>query len=310
MYPQQMEKLTERGVRGLILNRLDSGSNSWIDEVAMRIQSDQATEDYAWLGATPAMRKQVGGMLTKQLRENSFSITNDDHEAVLAIKSKDVRRDKLGMIQTRINQLADRAMDYPASLLTTLIQSGESTVCYDGQFFFDTDHAEGDSGTQSNDIGASASTATAPTADEMAEAIMKAVQAIVGFKDDAGEPMNASASSFAVMVPTTFMASTLKAVTALLGTAGVSATIPALREYVSIQPIVNPRLTWTSKFAVLRTDEAAKPFILQEEYAPNPWVLGDGSEHEIKNKEWLCGVDWSGAVGYAYWQHAALVTLS
>ena len=34
--------------------------------------------------------------------------------------------------------------------LVSVIQAGRTTVCYDGQNFFDTDHQEGKSPTQSN----------------------------------------------------------------------------------------------------------------------------------------------------------------
>ena len=37
-------------------------------------------------------------------------------------------------------------------MLTTLMIAGESSLCYDGQYFFDTDHSDGASGTLSNSI--------------------------------------------------------------------------------------------------------------------------------------------------------------
>ena len=49
---------------------------------------------------------------------------------------------------------ADRTVSHWASLLSTLIVNGESATCYDEQYFFDTDHSEGESGTQSNVISA------------------------------------------------------------------------------------------------------------------------------------------------------------
>lgn len=310
MLPQQHDKITTRGVRGMILAGLDSGDNGWVNTVAMRMQSDQAIETYAWLADSPAMREFIAGRSPKELKENSFTITNKDYETSIRIQSKDMRRDKLNMIQMRVNQLTSRALDHPAKLLSSLIIAGESTTCYDGQFFFDTDHSEGSSGTQTNDIGASAASATAPTADEYSAAIIGGIQAMVGFKDAAGEPINQSARNFVAMVPVSHMGSALKAVTGLLGTAGVSATLPALSGYFDVRVVPNPRLTWTTKFALFRADEAAKPFILQEESIPDVVALGDGSEYEQLNKEQLYGIDWTGNVGYAWWQHAVLTTFS
>jgi phage major head subunit gpT-like protein len=309
MLPQQMQKITTEGVRGMILARLDTGATNWVNSVAMRMTSMQASEEYAWLGSSPALREFIGGRTPAELRELSFVITNKDYETSLRIQSKDMRRDKLGMLTVRINQLADRALDHPAKLLSTLIVAGESTVCYDGQYFFDTDHAEGDSGAQSNDLSRAIVDKDAPTGDEMADSIMAAIMAMYGFKDDRGEPMNQSAREFTVMVPPSYLKAAMMAVKAILGEGGRSATLPTLAADFSINVVVNPRLSaWTDKFVVLRTDEAAKPFILQEEDIPDVVALGDGSEFEKLNKEHLYGVDWTGNVGYGYWQYAVLVT--
>ncbi len=131
------------------------------------------------------------------------------------------------------------------------------------------------------------------------------------FKDFAGEPMNQGAANFTVMVPVPFMTAALKAVTALLGANGQSATIPALQGRFSIKVEVNPRLTWTTKFAVFRTDGGVKPFVLQEDEGGKDVIaLGDGSEYEQMNKEQIFGVDWAGNVGFGYWQGAVLVTFT
>lgn len=311
MLPKQLEKITTAGVRGMILHRLETGTAAWVMSVAMRMQSNQAVETYAWLGNSPALREFIGGRTPEELRENSFTIANTDYEGSIKIKSKDMRRDKMGMINVRVNQLGDRANDHPAKLLSSLVVAGESAVCYDGQYFFDTDHLEGDSGAQSNDITADVTTPTAPTADEFADALLDAISAMFKLKDDRGEPMNQNAKDFLVMVPPVFMKAALKAVKGLLGEGGASAAIPALKGDFNISVVINPRLSaWTTKFVVLRTDEGAKPFILQEEDIPDVVALGDGSEYEQLHKEQLFGVDWTGNVGYAYWQHAVLVTLT
>lgn len=308
-YPAQNEKISTRGVRGMVLAALETGTSAWVTALAMKTTSDQATETYAWLGAPPSMHEFVGKRQLDELLETSFSITNVDHEANLRIKSKDMRRDKLGMIEVRVNQFAERVLDYPAKLLTTLVMNGESKLCYDGQYFFDTDHNEGKSGAQSNDITHDVATTTAPTVDEFAAAIMKAIQQMYTFKDDQGEPMNQSAKQFTVMIPVAFMTVAFLAVAALLGDNGRSAMIPALKGKFTIDIEVNPRLTWTDRFAVFRTDGNIKPFILQEEPGGRDVVaIGENSEYEQLNKEQIFGVDWAGNVAFGYWQGAVLVT--
>jgi phage major head subunit gpT-like protein len=302
--------LTSRAVIGSFYNRLQMGSSGWATRLAMKIDSNQASEDYAWLGMSPAMKEWVGGRKAQDLRENSFRITNKDHEATLEINVADLRRDQTGQIDLRIKELADRTASYPAKLLSTLIINAEAAVCYDGQYFFDTDHTEGASGTQSNDIVYDVTTPTKPTVPEMRDAIMAGVQQILGFKDDQGEPMNELARNFEVMVPTSLWGTAVSAVTLPTIDMGAANIIPALGDGFSITPVANPRLTWTDRFAIFRNDGLTKPFILQEEVPVSVSAVAEGSELEFTHKKHWYGVDWAGNVGYGYWQHGCLVTLT
>lgn len=312
MRPSQYDYITDSSVISLMLAAIDEGNLGWVDDLAMRIESSDANEDYGWLGNVPGLHEFVGGRRLEELKEYSFRIDNKDYESSIRVQRKDMRRDKMGMIQRRVDQFGGRVMGHPAKLLSALIVAAESSVCYDGQYFFDTDHKDRNETAQSNDIGASAASPTAPTAAEMTTAIMKAVQAMYTFTDDQGEPTNQSATKFLVMVPVPFMAAALEAVTSLLGSGGATALLPALKQAgkIDIGVQVNPRLSWTTKFAVFRTDGEVKPFILQQEYDAEPFALGVDSEHCIKTGECLFGVDWGGNVGYGDWRGAVLVTLS
>ena len=305
-----MEKLiSSRAVIGEMYMRLNAGDTSPVNRYAMRMDSSQEIETYAWLGMAPKMREWVGGRQPKGLREQSFQITNKDYEATLEILVKDLRREKFGQIRTRIGELARRTLTHPMLLMTTLIVNGESTACYDGQYFFDTDHAEGDSGSQNNDLTFAAATGTTPTVLEMRDAIMASIQAILGFKDDQGEPMNEDARDFEVVVPTSLWAvsaSALALPTLAQGETNILKKLPGF----SIVPVVNARLTDATKFYTVRTDAETKPFILQEEVPLNVAAIAEGSELEFKEKKHWYGVDWAGAMGYGFWQHATLTTFT
>jgi phage major head subunit gpT-like protein len=305
-----MEKLiTSRAVIGEMYMRLTAGDTSYVNRLAMRMGSSQEIETYAWLGMAPKMREWVGGRQPKGLREQSFQITNKDYEATLEILTKDLRREKFGQIQVRISELARRTLTHPASLITTLLINGESGLSYDGEYFYDTDHAEGDSGTQDNDLTFAAATGTTPTVLEMRDAVMAAIQAILGFKDDQGEPMNEDARTFEVMVPTALWAvaaSALALPTLVQGETNILKNLPGF----SITPVVNARLTDATKFYVHRIDADTKPFILQEEVPLNVAAIAEGSELEFKEKKHWYGVDWAGNVGYGFWQHSVLTTFT
>ena len=307
--------LGSRAIIGYIMDALDQPQNTWVDAVSNLFTSDQESETYKWLGTSPIMREWIGGRQAKGFRENGFTIKNKTFEATLEVMLDEIRRDKTGQVMARIRQMAERAQDHDAKLLSALIVGGEAALCYDGQFFFDTDHVEGDSGTQSNDLTLDITTPTAPTPAEMETAILKATEAMFGFKDDQGEPINGSAREFLVMAPVNH----LKAVAGALGTSVVLEggqsrnnlimAVGSLGGFV-YRMAINPRLTNKDRFYLYRTDGAVKPFIRQMEEDLSISALAEGSEEEFKNRRWIFGVEAIRNVGYGLWQHAIKAQLS
>jgi phage major head subunit gpT-like protein len=312
-----MDKITSRAVIGMYYEALQSGVGAtWIDAVSNYFPSDQSSEEYAWLGMTPALREWVGGRHAKGFTENGIEITNKHFESTIDILLRDLRRDKTGQLQVRINELAERGNTHFAKLLSTLIVNGAGQLCYDGQYFFDTDHAEGSSGSQSNKIDFDISAApalvhgsvTAPSPEEAQQAVLKSISQMYTFVDDQGEPLNETAKSFMVMVPVG-LAESFRAGLSLARVAGPSSF--AVEDW-DIRLAVNPRLTtagWTDKFVTVRTDGSVKPLIRQEETAPAIKLKGEDSEYAFDNDAIQVGIDTWRNVGYGRWQGAVQTTL-
>lgn len=316
--PTPLSTLSSRAIIGEYFRRLEQGATGWANSLSNFFRSDQAGEDYHWLGMSPAMREWIGERQAKGLREAAYSIRNKAFESTLEISIDDLRRDKTGQIMVRIGEQVDRANAHWARLLSSLIIAGESAACYDGESFFDTDHSEGDSGTQSNDISVDISAlplpATShgsdvnPAPEELMHAILEGAQKILGFVDDQGEPMNENARQFMVMVPTSYWKAAITAVGAP-NLANGATNIITTADGFGFQVQVNPRLTWTTKFAVFRTDGNVKPFIRQEEVPVEVSAIAEGSELEFERRVHRYGLYASGNVGYGFWQQACLVTL-
>lgn len=305
--------LSSRAIIGRFYRALEQDVGAaWVNPISMLFTSDQESETYKWLGNAPAMREWIGGRQAKGFRENGLTIANRKFEATLEIPMDWMRRDKTGQIMIRVNEMAQRAQAHWASLLTTLILAGESAVCYDGQYFFDTDHSEGNSGSQSNDISVDIGTADKPTAAEFETGVLKAVETIMGLKDDQGEPMNEAARQFTVMVPTPFMSAAAAALNNPIITTGSDSFTNTLVNLggFGFQMAINPRLTWTTKFAVFRSDGGVAPFIRQEEEMLKISAVAEGSEEEFKHDRHLYGIKAMRNVGYGYWQKGCLVTFS
>jgi phage major head subunit gpT-like protein len=316
------DKITERQVIGNFYKALSVATGApWLDAVSNYFTSDQALEEYAWLGMTPAMREWIGGRNAKGFREQSFQIRNKHYEATLEVLVRDLRRDKTGQLMVRINEMARRANSHWAAMISDLIEAGATTTCYDGEYFFDTSHEEGDSGAQSNSITANisdypvetAGSVTLPAVAEMQYAIAKAVEAIVSFVDDQGEPMNEDASSFLVMAPVEYMNVISQAVATPVQIAETQSALQALKSNFRIDVAVNPRLSTMAasyQFPVFRTDSFLKSFIRQEEMGVQLKVKGSGSEFEFDNDAHQYGIDTWRNVGYGMWQNSCLVTLA
>lgn len=305
--------LSSRAIIGEFYNTLQQDiGNSYIPSITNLFQSNQESETYKWLGMAPAMREWIGGRQAKGFRENGLTITNKTFEATLEVLLDEMRRDKTGQVMVRVRELAQRTNAHWAKLVTTLLIAGETAVCYDGQYFFDTDHAEGDSGSQSNDITYAAATGTTPTTAEFEGAILKSVEQIIGLKDDQGEPMNENASSFLIMVPVVHMATAaaaLKNPVIVDGSGARTNTITNIGGF-NFELAVNPRLTWTDKFATFRTDAETKAIIRQEEEGVTVSAIAEGSELEFRENKHHYGVKAIRNVGYGYWQRACLTTFT
>ncbi|WP_367651981.1 Mu-like prophage major head subunit gpT family protein [Pseudorhodobacter sp.] len=140
----------------------------------------------------------------------------------------------------------------------------------------------------------------------MREMILSGVQQILGFKDDQGEPMNESAREFLIKVPTAWFKNAAAAIkNSYVG--GGDTNLMTNLDGFTFKLAVNPRLTWTDKLAVFRTDGQTKPFIMQEEEGVTVSAIAEGSELEFKEDRHEYGVKAIRNVGYGYWQHSCLV---
>ena len=306
------DRLQSRDIIPLVVKALDTPPAPWFDALANKVTSDKDSEVYTWLGSAPRMHAWKGGRKPATLNQNEFRVPNLEFESSLEIPTRWLKRDHTGQIRMKIGEMGEAAADHKFELLSATIDAAGATVCYDNQFYFDTDHQEGESPVQSNITPVNIGTATAPTAAEMETAILSAIEAMYGIVDDKGRKTNGSAKSFAVMVPLGHMralATALKADVLLEGGQARSSNMRAVGSLMglTIEGIVNPRLTWTDKFAVFRTDAAVKPFVWQVEEEPVTSVLAEGSDEEVKNKRWLFAIDASYNTGLNQWRGAQQV---
>ena len=271
--------------------------------------SDGADEQYGILGAMPSIREYLGDRQYTKLRAGSYTLANKEWEGSLMIEKKDVADDRLGLYDGAITTLAQRAARHADKLLMSAIVNGESTACFDGQNFFDTDHAWGNSGTQDNDLTFAAATGTTPTVAEFLSAYEAARSAMMGFKDDNGEPLHEdvltglnSGMQFVVLVPRQLEIIAKKAFNQQLIGGGDSNVVIDRPEVV-----MSTHLPATDKFYLLRVDVPLRPFIFQAREALSANVQG---AEDMNKKHLEMGTYARYNVGYGAWWNAVLTTFT
>jgi phage major head subunit gpT-like protein len=108
--------------------------------VAMLVPSSTASNTYDWLGDFPDLREWIGDRVIKDMKENAYQISNRLFEGTVGIPRVAIEDDNIGTLSTRIRAMGESAARHPDKMIADLIKAGHTSVCYDGQFFFDTDH--------------------------------------------------------------------------------------------------------------------------------------------------------------------------
>jgi phage major head subunit gpT-like protein len=110
------------------------------DQVATLVPSTTASNTYGWLGDFPQLREWVGDRVVKDIKESGYSIANKLFEATLGVQRTQIEDDQFGHYSPIAKSMGQEAAQHPDRLLQALITGAGAALCYDGQYFFDTDH--------------------------------------------------------------------------------------------------------------------------------------------------------------------------
>jgi phage major head subunit gpT-like protein len=141
--------LLKQGFNAAFKGAFTSVSPMW-DKIAMLVPSTSSEEVYAWLGANTKLREWLGERVHQNLKLHGYTIKNKTFEGTVAIPREAIEDDQYGTYTPLVSQMGQDANLHPDELLFGLIQLGITTLCYDGQYFFDTDHPVGLSGQEAS----------------------------------------------------------------------------------------------------------------------------------------------------------------
>jgi phage major head subunit gpT-like protein len=264
------------------------------EKIAMLIPSSSSQNDYSWLSAFPRMRKWAGDKVVKALAAFKYTVTNDDWEATVEVRRNDIDDDNLGIYGPQAQSAGYSAKQLPDEIVFDLVNNGFTAQCYDGQYFFDTDHVvAGSSVSNKGTVALSCSTlALAKASYGAARTAMRKV------KDDEGRPLG--------IVPNVLLVPP-----ALEDEANLLMTVDKLEDGKpnpykgTAEVVVGERLTSDTAWFLLDTTKPVKPLVYQERKKPVFVQQTEMSADDVFNRAvYKFGAEARAAGGYAFWQMA------
>lgn len=274
-------------------NAFSAAPTTW-QKIAMLVPSTTSQNLYAWLSTFPKMRKWVGDKHIKSLEAYKYTIVNDDWESTVEVGRNDIEDDQLGIYGPQAQMAGVSAAQLPDEIVMDLVNNGFANLCFDGQYFFDTDHlVAGASVSNKLTVALSAASQAAALASYGA-----ARTAMRKFKDDEGRPLNT--------IPTVLLVPPALEDVALALVNNERLTDGAVNLYKgTAEVVVDARLTSDTAWFLLDTTKPVKPFIYQERKKPVFVEQTSPDNDDVFNRKMFkFGAEARAAGGYGFWQLA------
>lgn len=283
----QLVKSLEKGMNTKFMTGFKEAPRQWA-MIADFVSSDQNIETYPWLGSLPDPEVHGEEVKRSGIAEYFTTIPNVEYSRGITVKRSVFDDNQYGSLERTAGAWGSKVGKWFNKKTFETLAAGETATAYDGQLFFDTDHSEGKSGTQSNKGTTALSTAS----------FNAAYAAMQNFKDDQGDPVGITPNLLVVppALRETAMA-IVKATTIETGSNGAAVDNAGNKNLVEV--LVSPYLTDANNWYLLDTT-ADSPIIFQERIA-----LETGIPNKDKDTlEYSYDMYWRGAFGYGDWRKA------
>ena len=108
--------------------------------IATVVPSSTREERYGWLNKLPNIREWIGDRVIQNVSESDYAIKNKPFEMTIGVDRDDIEDDTLGTYKPLFEEMGMSVAAFPDQLAFPLLAGGFDSKCYDGQYFFDTDH--------------------------------------------------------------------------------------------------------------------------------------------------------------------------
>lgn len=115
-------------------------ASSLSGRIATVVPSSNKEQTYGWMGKLPNVREWLGARTVQNISESDYTIKEKPWELTIGVDRDDIETDNLGIYAPLFEEMGLSSMGFKEQLVFGLLKNGFTTNCYDGQFFFDTDH--------------------------------------------------------------------------------------------------------------------------------------------------------------------------
>lgn len=111
-----------------------------VGEIATVRTSTTEEEGFIIPGQLGRLRKWIGERVVNNLNAQLVKVKAEDYEYTVGVERNHILDDKLGIYEPMIRDMGTQAGYLWDDLATDALLAGHTSLSYDGQFFFDTDH--------------------------------------------------------------------------------------------------------------------------------------------------------------------------
>ena len=273
------------GVSTRFRGAYDAANPGDIAPLVMEVPSGATAEMlYDFLLNIPGFRRWVGDRVIQNIAAEAYSVRNEPYELTIGVKTEHIRRDTLGTYNGFIDMMAQEARNWPYDLATDLMLRAEAVRCFDGQYFFDTDHP-------TSLLGASDAVQANLFALPLTRENYLTVRATMRtYRGENGRTLRVNPNALVVGPQLEARAKEI------LQTERINGEVnPAYNTATLI--VINELADYPNDWYVADTSKPLKPFLFQTEVSPT----FEMSDHSFDRREILYGGEAWGAAGLALW---------
>lgn len=119
---------------------LASAAASMWPRIATKVPSSTGENEYGWLGSFPNVREWIGDRQVQNITTSGYRIKNKEFELTIGVKRNHIEDDNIGIYSPMFQHMGESVGAKYDTDVWSLLKAGFTTPCYDGQYFFDTDH--------------------------------------------------------------------------------------------------------------------------------------------------------------------------